>query len=110
MSKPRRPQIHPYDAARIELKEAGGGLFTTIMNTPMRAGQRLGPWKGDEVTAFRFSPLRGLTHKHYTVHFTSKVSGNALWFVNLEGDTTQEERNRLAEVFMDLINTQRIDN
>jgi hypothetical protein len=109
MSKPFKPKPHPYDRARLDLKESGGGLFGVQFNVPLRNGQALGPWKGDEVTAFRFSPIKGLTaEKYYTVHFVSSNSGNALWFVNLKGDTTQEERNRLAEVFMDLINTQRI--
>ena len=74
----------------------------------MRNGTALGPWTGDELTAFRFSPEMTIPEKHYTVHFTSKNSGNALWFVKLKGGTTQEERNRLAGVFMDIINTQRI--
>lgn len=92
--------------ARLQ-KTGGSAVGTVIFNVPMRNGIPLTPWKGDEVTAYRFSPLRGLTEKYYTVHFTSKQTGNALWFVNLKGDTTQEERNRLADVFMDLINTQR---
>lgn len=108
MSKPYKPKAHPYDTAREDLKAAGGGLFGIKFNMPLQSGMPLGPWKGDEVTAFRFSPMKNFPEKYYTVHFTSKNSGNALWFVNLKGDTTQEERNRLAEVFMDLINTQRI--
>ena len=108
MSKPYRNPTGVYDGARDTLKASGGGLFGVQFNVPMRNGEVLKPWKGDEVTAFRFSPEMTIPEKHYTVHFTSKHSGNALWFVKLKGDTTQEERNRLAEVFMDLINTQRI--
>jgi hypothetical protein len=108
VSKPFKQKAHPYDAAREQLKEAGGGLFGITFNVPIQNGKTLAPWKGDEVTAFRFAPQSAFPTKHYTVRFTSKQSGNALWFVNLKGDTTQEERNRLAEVFMDLINTQRI--
>lgn len=107
MSKPFKVKQHPYDKAREDLKEAGGGLFGVTFNVPMQNGKSLGPWKGDEVTTYRFSPQVIFPIKHYKVHFISKYSGNALWFVNLKGDTTQEERNRLAEVFMDLINTQR---
>ena len=107
MSKPFKPKAHPYDKAREELQAVGGGLFNITFNGPMQNGSTLGPWKGDEVTAYRFFPEVLFPLKHYKVHFTSKHSGNTLWFVNLKGDTTQEERNRLAEVFMDLINTQR---
>ena len=108
MRQTYKPKAHPYDQAREDLKEAGGGLFNITYNVPMQHGTPLGPWKGDAVTAYRFSPQMTMPEKHYTVHFTSKHSGNSLWFVKLKGDTTQEERNRLAEVFMDLINTQRI--
>lgn len=106
--KPFTPPPHPYDAARAALKEVDGGLFGVIFNTPLRNGQPLREWVGDPLDAYRFSPQRGLAEKYYTAYFTSSNSGNSLWFVNLKGDTTQEERNRLAEVFMDLINTQRI--
>ena len=107
MKHTKKLQVHPYDIARDSLKETSGGLFGVTFNTPIQNGHTLAPWRGDAVTSFRFTPMR-LLGNYYTVHFLSGNSDNALWFVNLKGDTTQEARNRLAEVFMDLINTQRI--
>ena len=95
MSKPFKPKAHPYDAAREQLKEAGGGLFGVTLYTPLDGQQN-----GDKNRANSYTWLEvGFPGSRYI-----RVAYDTGWIVNVPVES-EEELHRLAQVFMDLMNS-----
>jgi len=95
VSKPFKPKPHPYDAAREQLKEAGGGLFGITIYTPLDVQQN-----GDKNRANSYTWLEvGFPGRRYI-----RIAYDTGWIVNVPVES-EEELHRLAQVFMDLMNS-----
>ncbi len=95
MSKPMKPRPHPYDAARAQLKENGGGLFGVkfwefYYATPAAMNRAAMP------TKWQIRKL-GFPGSRY-----ARILYDSGHVVNVP-DESDEELERMAQVFMDLI-------
>lgn len=105
MSKPFKPTAHPYDAARLALKEAGGGLFNSAMLKILHGGRAFeGEWRGPALKDFTlrlqgFHPNRVYCVKYDLTQF--------MVYIPYKGPEDIESAHGIATAFMDLINARR---
>ena len=108
----KQPTAHPYDAAREALRKQGGGLFNAPMHTLLDANDQPisdRKWRGTPLSHDKgWAPWNikriGFPGKRYA-HI--RYIGTEIR-VNVPDDT-DEELQRLAQVYMDIINTIRVD-
>ena len=105
MSKPFKPKAHPYDKAREDLKEAGGGLFNKPTLKILHSGRLFeGSWRGPVITNWMvqlqgFHPNRVYCAKFELTQF--------MVYIPYNGPDDIEAVNGIADAFMDLINARR---
>lgn len=99
--KPYTPKQHPYDALRDSLKANDNNLFGVKLYTPMRGVVEVpGPWHGNGPIETWKTVKLGFPGRRYV-----RIVYDAGHIVYVP-DESNEELQRLAQVFADLINSQ----